>query len=81
MFDALNYVLGPCLYCCDFLMVVSCWRRRLQCIGIVWSFLRLLKQHKLVVGKLDLSGGGSYSVSRCQIKFTLEYPFKLSCGL
>ena len=43
---------------CGFLMAVSWWRPRLQCIVIVWSFLRLLKHHKLVVGKLDLLGGG-----------------------
>ena len=41
-----------------FLMAVSCWRHRLQCIVIVRSFLRLLKLHKLAVGKLDLSRGG-----------------------
>ena len=34
-----------------FLMVVSCWELGLQCIVIVRSFLRLLKLHKLVVGK------------------------------
>ena len=39
-------------------MVVSCWKLRLQCIVIIQSFLRLLKLHKLVVGKLDLSRGG-----------------------
>ena len=62
-----------------FLLVVSCWRHRLQCIVIVQSFLRLLKLYKLVVGKLDLLRGGSNSVSQCVrpwIKFTSEYPFK-----
>ena len=34
---------------CGFLMVVSCWRRILQCIVIVQSFLRLLKLRKLAV--------------------------------
>ena len=43
-------------------MAVSCWSHRLQCIVIVWSFLRLLKLHKLVVGKLDLTRGG---LTRC----------------
>ena len=47
----------------DFLMPVSCWSHRLQCIVIVQSFLRLLKLHKIVVGKLDLSRGG---LTRCQ---------------
>ena len=41
-----------------FLMAISRWRHRLQCIVIVRSFLRLVKIHKLAVGKLDLSGGG-----------------------
>ena len=45
-----------------FLMAVSWWRYRLQCIVIVRSFLRLLKLHKLAVGKLDLSSGG---LTRC----------------
>ena len=36
-----------------FLMVVSCWRHRLQCIVIVLSFLRLLTLHRLAEGKLD----------------------------
>ena len=45
-----------------FLMEVSCWRHRLQCIVIVQSFLRLLKLHKLVVGKLVLSKEG---LTRC----------------
>ena len=47
--------------------------------SVLLSFLRFLKLHKLAVGKLDLSRGGSYSVSRFirpWIKFTLEYPFK-----
>ena len=63
-----------------FLTVASCWRHRLQCTVITQSFLRLLKQYKLAVGKLDLSRGGSYSVSRCVrpwIKFTPVYPFNL----
>ena len=38
------------------------WRRRLQCIVLVWSFLRLLKLHKLVVGKLYLSMGGGLTL-------------------
>ena len=41
-----------------FLMAVSCWRHRLQCIVVMQSFLRLLKLHKLVVGKRYLSRGG-----------------------
>ena len=89
-------VLGPYLYCCwslvpfwalfvamsGFLMAVSCWRHRLQCIVIVRSFLRLLKLHTLAVRKLDLLRRGSYSVSRHVrpwIKLTLEYPFKYIC--
>ena len=47
-----------------FLMAVSWWRHRLQRIVIVQSFPRLLKLHKLAVGKLDLAGE-SYSASRC----------------
>ena len=57
MFDASNYVLGPYLYSCwslvkfwpwfvvisSFLMAVSWWRHRMQCIVTMWSFLRLLK--------------------------------------
>ena len=43
-------------------MVVSWWRHKLQCIVIVQSFLRLLKLHKLAVGKLDLLRGG---LTRC----------------
>ena len=39
-----------------------CWRLRLQCIVIVGSFLKLLKLHKLVVVKLDISRGG---LTRC----------------
>ena len=47
-------------------MAVSWWRHRLQCIVIVQSFLRLLKLHKLAVGKLDLSrGGGLLGVTVC----------------
>ena len=34
-----------------FLIAVSCWRPRLQCIVIVRSFLRLPRLHKLAVGK------------------------------
>ena len=41
-----------------FLVAVSWWRHRLQCIVIVWSFLRMLKLRKLAVSKLDLSRGG-----------------------
>ena len=41
-----------------FLMVVSWCRHILWCIVIVLSLLRLLKLHKIAVGKLDLSGGG-----------------------
>ena len=55
------------VWCCSehlwLCVAVSWWRHRLQCIVIVRSFLRLLKLHKLVVGKLDLSGGG---LTRCQ---------------
>ena len=46
------------VWMCGFLMAVSCRRHRLQYIVIVRSFLRLLKLHKLAVGKLDLSRGG-----------------------
>ena len=68
MFDASNYVLGLYLYCCWSLVLFWTlfvafwwrflgWRHRLQCVVIMWSFLRLLKLHKLAVGKLDLWGG------------------------
>ena len=40
-----------------YLMAVSWWRQRLQCIVIVRSFPRLLKLHKLAVGKLYLERG------------------------
>ena len=50
---------------CGFLMVVSWWRHRLQCNVIMLSFLRLLKLHKLAVGKLDLSSGVLRSVTVC----------------
>ena len=40
-----------------FLMVFFGWRQRLQGIVIVLSFLRLLKLHKLAVGKTVISGG------------------------
>ena len=40
------------------------WRHRLQCIVIVQSFLRMLKLHKLAVGKLDLSMGG---LTQCHV--------------
>ena len=43
---------------CGFLVTVSCWKHRLQCIVIVRSFLRLLKLRKLGVCNLDLSKGG-----------------------
>ena len=59
MFDASNYVLGSLalfwalfVAMSGFLMAVSWWRHRLQCIVIMWSFLRLLKLHKLAVRKL-----------------------------
>ena len=45
-----------------FLMVVSWWRYRLQCIVIVRSYLRLLTLRKLAVGKLDLTRVG---LTRC----------------
>ena len=66
-----------------FLMAVSCWRHRLQCIVTMLSFLRLLKLHKLAIGKLDLSRWGSYLVSQCvrpSIKLMPEYPFKYTSG-
>ena len=73
MFDSLNYVLGPFLYCCWSLVPFWAsfvafrwrflgWRRRLQCIVIMQSFLRLLKLRKLAVRKLDLMRGG---LTRC----------------
>ena len=68
-----------------FLIAVSWLKHRLQCIVIVWSFLRLLKLHKLAVRKPDLSRGvGSYLVSHCVrpwIKITPEYPFKWTDSL
>ena len=69
---------------CGFLMATCWWRRILQCIVIVRSFLRLLNLRKLAVYKVDLLGGGSYSVSRCVrpwIKLTPEYPFNMISGL
>ena len=79
MSDASNYVWDPILLQQFGAVLYFFWRYewlfdRLQCIVIVWSFLRLLKLHKLAVGKLDLWRG----VSRCVrpwIKFTPEYPF------
>ena len=50
---------------CGILMAVSCWRHILQCIVIVWSFLRLLKLRKLVVRKIDLSRGVLLCVTVC----------------
>ena len=44
------------------LMAVSCWRHILP---IYYTFLMLLTICKLAVCKLDLSRGGSYSVSCC----------------
>ena len=70
MFDASNFsnlfvlllkfgaVLSIILAMSGFLMAVSCWRHRLQCVVVMRSLLRLLKLHKLAVGKLDLSRGG-----------------------
>ena len=46
-----------------FVMAFSWWRHRLQCTVIVCSFLRLLKLHKLAVGKIDLQGGVLLSVT------------------
>ena len=65
---------------CGFLMAIYTWTHLLQCIVVVRSFLRMSKLRKLVVRKLYLSRGGSYSVSRCirtWIKLTPEYPFNL----
>ena len=65
---------------CGFLMAVSCWRRILQRIVIVRSFLRLLTLRKLASANL-ISRGGSYSVSWCVrpwIKLATEYPFNMS---
>ena len=42
---------------CGFLIAVSWWRRKLQCIVVERSFLRLLKLLKIAVSKLDLSRG------------------------
>ena len=61
-FDALNYVLGPYLYCYWSLVFVAFWRRILQRIVIVRSFLRLPKLHKIAVRKLDLLRG---DLTRC----------------
>ena len=43
---------------CGFLMVIYTWIHLLQCIVVVWSFLRMLKLRKLAVRKLYLSRGG-----------------------
>ena len=51
---------------------VGGWGHRLQCIVIVRSFLRLLKLHKLVVGKLNLSRRG---LTRCH--GVLDHGFNL----
>ena len=63
---------------CGFLMVIYAWTHLLQSIVVVQSFLRMLELCKLAVRKLYLSGGGSYSASRCVrtwIILTPEYPF------
>ena len=87
----LGVVLGPYLYCCWSLVMfwalcVAFWRQflvggvycsvLLSCC-LFWGFLRL---RKLAVCKLNLSRGGSYSVSWCvrpRIKLTPEYPFNI----
>ena len=63
LFDASNYVLRPCLYCCWSLVLfcdsdgVSWWRLILQCI-VMQPFQRLINLlRKLAVCKLDLSRG------------------------
>ena len=76
MFDALNYVLGPYLLLLlkfgialriirGFLMAVSCWRHRLQCIVIMQCFLRLLKLHKLAENLISHGGGVLLGVTVC----------------
>ena len=57
-------------------MAGSCWGHRLQSIDIVLSFLRLLKLHKLAVGKLDLSIGG---LTRCHS--VLDHGLNLHCNI
>ena len=89
MFDAPDYVLGLYFYCSWSLVLFWAlfaafwwrflgWRHRLQCIFIVQPFLRLLKLHKLAVGKLDLlliatqcHGMIDHGLNLCR-----EYPFK-----
>ena len=46
-----------------FLMAVSCWRHKLQCIVVVRSLLRLLELHKLAV--LISRGGVYFGVTVC----------------
>ena len=41
-----------------FLMAIYTWTHLLQCIVVVWSFLRMLKLLNLAVHKLYLSMGG-----------------------
>ena len=43
---------------CGFLMAIYTWTHLLQCIVVVWSFLRMLKLRKLAVRKLYLLRGG-----------------------
>ena len=59
-------------FICGFLMAIYTWIHLLQCIVVVRSFLRLLKQRKLAVRKLYLSRGGH---TQCQ--GVLDYGLKL----
>ena len=48
---------------CGFLMAIYTWIHLLQCIVVVWLFLRMLNLRKLAVRKLYLLRGGC---TRCQ---------------
>ena len=57
---------------CGFLMAISTLFHLLQCIVVVWSFLRMLKLRKLAVHKLYLSRG-----CRTQCQGVLEHGLNL----
>ena len=62
-----------------FLMAVSSWSHKLQCIVIVLSFLRFLKLREIAICKLDLSRGGltqCHGVLDHGIHFHRNIPFR-----
>ena len=58
------------VWCCSehYLWQFLGWRHRLRCLVIVWSILRLLKQHKLAVSDRYLisRGGVLLDVTVCK---------------